>query len=102
MLSSYADGVRGGVTDVTEVLLAVVQSGRFVADLDDTGKFLKNFCALRAQAYFESDFEKYVAGPTPGQNAARGPHDSCARCHASHDHVHALNAVLDGMPRLLP
>ena len=54
----------GGVTDVmTEVLLAVVQSGRFVADLDDTGKFLKNFCALCAQANFESDLEKYVAGP---------------------------------------
>ena len=63
MLSSHADGVRGGVTDVTEVLLAVVQSGRFVADLDDTGKFLKNFCALCAQANFESDLEKYVAGP---------------------------------------
>ena len=48
---------------MTEVLLAVVQSGRFVADLDDTGKFLKNFCALRAQANFESDLEKYVPGP---------------------------------------
>ena len=83
----------GGVTDVTEVLLAVVQSGRFVADLDDTGKFLddtgkflKSFCALCAQANFESDLEKYVAGPiserlmrtaaisdpTEGEGRARG------------------------------
>ena len=43
---------------MTEVLLAVVQSGRFVADLDDRGKFLKNFCALCAQANFESDLAR--------------------------------------------
>ena len=57
---------------MTEVLLAVVQSGRFVADLDDRGKFLKNFCALCAQANFESDLEKYVAGPSPAPGKSPG------------------------------
>ena len=45
-------------------------AGREGRELDHTyrctGKFIKNFRALRAQANFESNLEKYVAGPTRG------------------------------------
>ena len=41
-----------------------------------TGKFLGNFCALRAQANFESNFEKYVSGPTEAHTQENGSNGS--------------------------